>query len=31
MPHPDRAFEDALGSADGAPLFQSLVNALQTA
>jgi phosphoribosylformylglycinamidine synthase len=31
MPHPDRAFEDALGSADGALLFQSLVNALQTA
>ena len=31
MPHPDRAFEAALGSADGAPLFQSLVNALQTA
>ncbi|MGN6365815.1 phosphoribosylformylglycinamidine synthase subunit PurQ [Asticcacaulis taihuensis] len=31
MPHPDRAFEDALGSSDGAPLFQSLVNALQTA
>jgi phosphoribosylformylglycinamidine synthase len=31
MPHPDRAFETALGSADGAPLFQSLVNALQTA
>ncbi|MCR6660641.1 MAG: phosphoribosylformylglycinamidine synthase subunit PurQ [Asticcacaulis sp.] len=31
MPHPDRAFEEALGSADGAPLFQSLVNALQTA
>ncbi len=31
MPHPDRAFEPALGSADGAPLFRSLVNALQTA
>ena len=31
MPHPDRAFEAALGSADGAPLFKSLVNALQTA
>ncbi len=31
MPHPDRAFEPALGSADGAPLFHSLVNALQTA
>jgi phosphoribosylformylglycinamidine synthase len=24
MPHPDRAFEAALGSADGAALFQSL-------
>jgi phosphoribosylformylglycinamidine synthase len=23
MPHPDRAFEDDLGSADGALLFQS--------
>ena len=31
MPHPDRAFEQALGSADGAPLFQSLADALQTA
>ena len=31
MPHPDRAFEDALGSADGAPLFHSLQAALQTA
>jgi phosphoribosylformylglycinamidine synthase subunit PurQ / glutaminase len=31
MPHPDRAFEAALGSADGAPMFHSLVNALQTA
>ena len=31
MPHPDRAFEDALGSADGAPLFRSLVGALQSA
>ncbi len=31
MPHPDRAFEKALGSADGAPLFKSLVSALQTA
>ena len=31
MPHPDRAFEPALGSADGAPLFRSLVSALQTA
>jgi phosphoribosylformylglycinamidine synthase subunit PurQ / glutaminase len=25
MPHPDRAFEAALGSADGAPLFQSVM------
>ena len=25
MPHPDRAFEDALGSADGALLFQSVM------
>ena len=31
MPHPDRAFEDALGSSDGAPLFRSLVGALQSA
>jgi len=31
MPHPDRAFEQALGSADGALLFQSLADALQTA
>lgn len=31
MPHPDRAFEKALGSADGAPLFKSLASALQTA
>jgi phosphoribosylformylglycinamidine synthase I len=31
MPHPDRAFEDVLGSADGAPLFKSLLGALQTA
>ncbi len=31
MPHPDRAFEPALGSADGAPMFKSLVNALQSA
>jgi phosphoribosylformylglycinamidine synthase len=23
MPHPDRAFEDELGSSDGALLFQS--------
>ena len=25
MPHPDRAFEAALGSADGATLFQSIL------
>jgi len=25
MPHPDRAFEDDLGSADGALLFQSVM------
>ncbi|MGA9659615.1 MAG: phosphoribosylformylglycinamidine synthase subunit PurQ [Asticcacaulis sp.] len=31
MPHPDRAFEPALGSSDGAPLFRSLVAALQSA
>ena len=31
MPHPDRAFEEALGSSDGAPLFRSLVGALQSA
>ena len=31
MPHPDRAFEEALGSADGAPMFRSLVKALQAA
>ena len=31
MPHPDRAFEDALGSADGAPLFKSLQSALLVA
>ncbi len=31
MPHPDRAFEPALGSADGAPMFHSLVAALQVA
>ncbi len=31
MPHPDRAFEAALGSADGAPLFKSLVRAMQAA
>jgi phosphoribosylformylglycinamidine synthase subunit PurQ / glutaminase len=31
MPHPDRAFEPALGSSDGAPMFHSLVNALQSA
>jgi len=24
MPHPDRAFEDELGSADGATLFRSI-------
>ncbi|ESQ74670.1 phosphoribosylformylglycinamidine synthase subunit PurQ [Asticcacaulis sp. AC402] len=28
MPHPDRAFEAALGSADGAPMFKSLVDAV---
>ena len=27
MPHPDRAFEAALGSADGALLFQSVLGA----
>ncbi|MEI9905966.1 MAG: phosphoribosylformylglycinamidine synthase subunit PurQ [Asticcacaulis sp.] len=27
MPHPDRAFEEALGSADGALMFRSLVSA----
>jgi phosphoribosylformylglycinamidine synthase subunit PurQ / glutaminase len=27
MPHPDRAFEEALGSADGAPMFKSLLKA----
>ncbi len=27
MPHPDRAFEAALGSVDGLPLFRSLVGA----
>ena len=31
MPHPDRAFEEALGSSDGAPMFKSLVKALQAA
>jgi phosphoribosylformylglycinamidine synthase subunit PurQ / glutaminase len=31
MPHPDRAFEDALGSADGAPLFKSLLQVVQAA
>ena len=31
MPHPDRAFEPALGSSDGAPMFHSLVDALQSA
>ncbi len=25
MPHPDRAFEDELGSSDGALLFQSVL------
>ena len=25
MPHPDRAFEEELGSADGALLFQSVL------
>jgi phosphoribosylformylglycinamidine (FGAM) synthase-like amidotransferase family enzyme len=25
MPHPDRAFEPALGSADGALVFQSVM------
>jgi phosphoribosylformylglycinamidine synthase len=27
MPHPDRAFEPELGSADGAVLFQSVLAA----
>ena len=31
MPHPDRAFEPALGSADGALMFLSLADALQVA
>lgn len=31
MPHPDRAFEPALGLADGALMFQSLADALQPA
>jgi len=31
MPHPDRAFEPALGSADGAPIFHSLQQLLQSA
>lgn len=31
MPHPDRAFEPALGSADGAVMFKSLLGALQNA
>lgn len=31
MPHPDRAFEPSLGSADGAPLFHSLQRLLQSA
>ncbi len=31
MPHPDRAFDPALGSVDGLPLFASLVGALARA
>ncbi len=31
MPHPDRAFDSALGSVDGLPLFASLVGALARA
>lgn len=31
MPHPDRAFEADLGSSDGAKVYESLANALQTA
>ncbi len=31
MPHPDRAFEEALGSADGALMFKSLVGAAVSA
>ncbi len=31
MPHPDRAFDPALGSVDGLPLFTSLVGALARA
>jgi phosphoribosylformylglycinamidine (FGAM) synthase-like amidotransferase family enzyme len=27
MPHPDRAFEAELGSADGATLFRSVMDA----
>jgi phosphoribosylformylglycinamidine (FGAM) synthase-like amidotransferase family enzyme len=27
MPHPDRAFEEELGSADGATLFRSIMDA----
>ena len=27
MPHPDRAFEEELGSADGAVLFRSIMDA----
>ena len=30
MPHPDRAYESILGSADGKLIFQSMVNALVT-
>jgi Phosphoribosylformylglycinamidine (FGAM) synthase, glutamine amidotransferase domain len=26
MPHPERAIEDILGSADGLKLFQSIIN-----
>ena len=28
MPHPERAIEDALGSSDGRPLFESVVRGL---
>jgi len=31
MPHPDRASENLLGSADGLQLFQSIVAALAVA
>jgi phosphoribosylformylglycinamidine synthase subunit PurQ / glutaminase len=30
MPHPERAMEDVLGSVDGIPLFQSLIESLLT-